>query len=80
MPNRKTDKQGFATQDPDVERDIASRGGPALGPGIADNRHEVAGSYDSDLQTQIAAKGRKKKKQDNKEEGENHPGHPNNQH
>jgi len=72
MPNRKTDKQGFATQDPDVEKDIASRGGPALGAGIADNHHEISRPYDEDLQTQIAAKGGKKKKK--------HPDNQNNQH
>ena len=61
MPNRKTDKLGFATQDPDVEKDLGSRGGPALGAGIADNHHAISRPYDEDLQTQIAAKGRKKK-------------------
>jgi hypothetical protein len=71
MPNRKTDRQGFATQDPDVEKDIASRGGPALGAGIADNHHEISRPHE-DLQTQIAAKGHKKKK--------NHPDNQNNQH
>jgi hypothetical protein len=76
MPNRKTDKLGFATQDPDVERDIASRGGPALGAGIADNHHDISRPYDEDLQTQIAAKGRKKKKNNS----ENNSGKHNNQH
>ncbi|MBS1563461.1 MAG: hypothetical protein JST39_03690 [Bacteroidetes bacterium] len=63
MPNRKTDKLGFATQDPGVERDLGDRGGPALGAGIADNHHTTSRPYDEDLQTQIAAKGRKKKPQ-----------------
>ena len=75
MPNRKTDKLGFATQDPDVERDIASRGGPSLGPGIADDHHEASRPYDDDLQTQIAAKGGKKKgraKKDNHQQNDQH--------
>jgi hypothetical protein len=76
MPNRKTDKLGFATQDADVERDLGGRGGPALGAGIADNHHEISRPYDEDLQTQIAAKGKKKKKNT----PGNNPGNENNQH
>lgn len=72
MPNKKTDKLGFATQDPDVERDMGSRGGPALGAGIADNHHDISRPYDEDLQTQIAAKGGKKKNR------KNHPNEHNN--
>lgn len=79
MPNRQTDSQGFSTQDPDVERDIASRGGPALGPGVADNHHETIRPYDADLQTQIVAKGKKKKGNDNKNNPGDTAGHQNNQ-
>jgi len=77
MPNRKTDRLGFATQDPDIERDMASRGGPALGTGNADNHHEISRPYDADLQTQIAAKGRKKKGNNNKNNPGGNAGHQN---
>lgn len=61
MPNEKTDKGGFSTTNADQERDIAAKGGGAsLGTGIPDSKHAIVGSYDADLQTQIAAKGKKK--------------------
>jgi len=66
MPNRKTDQQGFSTQDPDVERDIAGKGGPALGTGIPDSDRDIPTPYGDDLQTQIVAKGNKKKKDGDK--------------
>ena len=59
MPNRKTDSRGFATENADSERDNAAKGGPAIGTGIADGHHAVSSPYNEDLQTQIAAKGRK---------------------
>ena len=62
MPNRKTDSKGFATENADKERDNAAKGGPAIGAGIADDHHGISRPYDEDLQTQIAAKGRKHKK------------------
>ena len=61
MPNRKTDSRGFATENADSERDNGAKGGPAIGTGIPDDRHAVSSPYNEDLQTQIAAKGRKKK-------------------
>lgn len=60
MPNEKTDSQGFSTSNADVERDNAAKGGPATGTGIPDSKHGIAAPYDADLQTQIAAKGKKK--------------------
>ena len=61
MPNNKTDSRGFSTESPDVERDNAAKGGPGVGVGIADDKHGIAHPYSADLQTQIAAKSRKKK-------------------
>ncbi|MBV9986100.1 MAG: hypothetical protein JO301_00355 [Chitinophagaceae bacterium] len=60
MPNKKTDSRGFATNNQDIERDIAGKGGPALGTGNPDDAHGVSHPYDEDLQTQIASKSRKK--------------------
>ena len=60
MPNKKTDSKGAATQNADQERDIAGKGGPAIGAGIPNAKHAIAHPYDEDLQTQIAAKGKKK--------------------
>jgi hypothetical protein len=62
MPNEKTDRKGFATVDPDQESDLAAKGGPMTGPGNPDDRHHVPKPYDEDLQTQIAAKSKKKEK------------------
>ena len=61
MPNDKTDSQGFSTSNSDNERDIAGKGGPSIGSGRADDKHGISKPYDEDLQTQIAAKGGKKK-------------------
>lgn len=68
MPNQKTDKQGFSTLNQDQERDNAAKGGPMAGPGNADNQHGSHKPYDEDLQTQIAAKGGKKRTEEAKEE------------
>jgi hypothetical protein len=62
MPNPKVDEKGFSTSDADVERDIAGKGGPAIGAGNPDAKHAESRPYDEDLQTQIAAKGTKGKK------------------
>ncbi len=68
MPNTKTDSKGFSTENADNERDNGAKGGPAIGAGIADGRHRVSSPYNEDLQTQIAAKSRKHKKEDNNKE------------
>jgi hypothetical protein len=60
MPNNETDSSGFNTTNADQERDLAAKGGPTTGPGIPDDKHGIAAPYDSDLQTQIAAKSKKK--------------------
>lgn len=61
MPNNKTDNRGFVTETPDVERDNAAKGGPGVGVGIPDDKHGISHPYNADLQTQIAAKSKKKK-------------------
>lgn len=63
MPNSKTDNKGFSTTNADQQRDIAGKGGPALGEGTPDNRHATSKPYNEDLQTQIAAKSHHKKQQ-----------------
>jgi len=60
MPSKKTDAKGFATESADVQEDIGAKGGPAVGLGNPDAKHAISHPYDADLQTQIAAKSRKK--------------------
>jgi len=62
MANSKTDSQGFGSQNPDTERDMAAKGGPTTSLGRPDNKHGISKPYDEDLQTQIAAKSGKKSK------------------
>ncbi len=61
MPNNKTDNSGFSTENSDIERDEAAKGGPGVGLGIPDSKHGISHPYNADLQTQIAAKSHKKK-------------------
>ena len=72
MPNEKTDKQGYAAPNADEERDLGSKGGPALGLGDPADKHRVTSPYSEDLQTQIAVKSSKKNNndKDQKEEGQ----------
>jgi hypothetical protein len=70
MPNPKVDKQGFSTSNADEERDIAGKGGPAIGEGIPDDKHGISHPYDEDLQTQLAAKSTGKKNKTRKKEDE----------
>jgi hypothetical protein len=60
MPSKKTDSKGFSTENSDMQEDIGAKGGPAVGIGSPDAKHGISHPYDSDLQTQIAAKSRKK--------------------
>jgi len=78
MPNRKTDQMGYTTQDPEVERDIAGKGGPAIGTGIPDSDRDIPAPYGDDLQTQIAAKGKKKKENGDKNDPDGNADHQNN--
>lgn len=68
MPNEKTDRQGFSTENADQARDRAAKGGPATGLGNPDSSRGVSKPYDSDLQAQIAAKGGNKKKNADRED------------
>jgi hypothetical protein len=63
MPNTKTDRQGFATENADVARDLSSKGDPVTGLGNPSGKHGISSPYNEDLQTQITAKGSKKKAQ-----------------
>lgn len=71
MPNEKTDSKGFASSQADQEKDMAAKGGPSTSLGKADDKHRVVAPYDEDLQTQIAAKGNKHKKNKNENKKEN---------
>ena len=63
MPNEKTDRKGFASNEPDKERDMAAKGGPSTSMGNPDDRHGISSPLNEDLQTQIAVKGKGNKKQ-----------------
>jgi len=61
IPNPKTDKLGYATSNPDEERDMGAKGGPTISLGQPDDRHTAAKPYEEDTQTQLAAKSTEKK-------------------
>jgi hypothetical protein len=61
MPNPKTDNTGFTTSNADEERDMGAKGGPTTSLGRPDDKHGISAPYNSDLQAQIAAKGKKEK-------------------
>ena len=61
MPNEKTDRKGFASNEPDKERDMRAKGGPTTSLGKTKDKHRVTSPYSEDLQTQIAAKSKPKK-------------------
>lgn len=67
MPNTKTDSKGFTTENPDVERDLASKGDPVTGLGKPTNKYGISSPYSDDLQTQITAKASAKKVKAEKE-------------
>lgn len=62
MERRGTDNNGNGSISNAQKGDLASKGGPAAGLGNADNDHRISKPLNSDLQTQIAVKGSKKKK------------------
>ena len=68
MPNPGTDNNNTGPQGNDQQRDLGAKGGPASGLGNPDGKHAVSRPYDEDLQTQIAAKSKSKKK---KQQGKN---------
>jgi hypothetical protein len=71
MPNEKTDRQGFSTENADQARDTAAKGGPSVGLGNPDSKHGISAPYDEDLQAQIAAKGGHKKKDADRDDDKN---------
>lgn len=66
MPNPNTDSKGYSTENLDENRDAAAKGGPTTTPGQSENKHAVPHPYTEDLQTQITAKGGKKKEEEDK--------------
>ena len=64
MPDKKTENNNYGRQSNESERDLAAKGGPATGLGNPDGKHNISRPYDSDLQTQIAAKGKDKKQKE----------------
>jgi hypothetical protein len=62
METNKTDQQGYSTVNPNEERDMGAKGGPTTTLGIPDNAHGISHPYDSDIQTQLAAKSTENKK------------------
>jgi hypothetical protein len=56
-----TSNKDDITQHDDKERDRGAKGGPSTGLGIPDNKHGISHPYNEDLQTQIAAKSKGKK-------------------
>jgi hypothetical protein len=62
MERRGTDNNGIGSTSNAQKSDLSSKGGPAAGLGKADNDPRISKPYSDDLQTQIAAKGGKKKK------------------
>ncbi len=64
MADNKTDNNNYGRQSNESERDLAAKGGPATGLGNPDGKHNIQAPYDSDLQTQITAKGKDKKKRE----------------
>ena len=67
MPNTKTDNNNNGTQGNDQQRDLGAKGGPASGLGSPDAKHHISKPYDEDIQTQLAAKNKsRKKKQESK--------------
>jgi len=62
MADKKIDNNNYGRQSNESERDLAAKGGPVTGLGNPDAKHRISAPYDADLQTQIAAKGKNKKK------------------
>jgi hypothetical protein len=62
MKRRISENEGNGFVSRERDGDLAAKGGPATGLGRADNDHPISKPYNEDLQTQIAAKSKKKKK------------------
>lgn len=63
MANDKKDQGAYSTVNPDEERDMGAKGGPSTTLGIPDDAHGISHPYDSDTQTQLAAKSTENKKE-----------------
>lgn len=61
MERRGTDNNGNGSVSSAQQGDLSAKGGPAAGLGQADNNHRIS-KPGADLQTQIASKSKKKKK------------------
>ena len=55
MPNEKTDSLGFSTENPDMQRDMAAKGGPTTTLGKANDKHVAPTPATSDTQTEITS-------------------------
>lgn len=73
MPNEKTDKQGFNTNENDRERTLASQDGPVTGLGNPHNRS--ASTPAGDATTSLAALSTDKKNKTPEEENKEQPSH-----
>jgi len=62
------DSNEYGSQSGDMERDMSAKSGPTTSTGIPNDKHGVSKPYGEDMQTQIAAKSKKK----NKDKNENH--------
>jgi hypothetical protein len=65
MSNPKTDNNNYGQQSDDQERDLGAKGGPTSGLGSPDDKHGISHPYNEDIQTQLAAKSKDKKKKGN---------------
>jgi hypothetical protein len=61
MERRGRDNNGIGSASNAQKGDLAAKGGPGAGLGNADDNHRISKPA-ADLQTQIAAKGKKNKK------------------
>ena len=73
--DRKSDPGRIKTESADVQRDLAAKGGPAVGLGDAQNR-KVSYPVDADLQTQSASQEKQDstKPASNRDSGDNSTG------
>ena len=62
MSNPKTDNNNYGQRGNDQERDLGAKGGPTSGLGNPDAKHSISRPYDEDIQTQLAAKNKNKRK------------------
>ena len=66
--DRRSDPGRIKNETTDLQRDLAAKGGPAVGIGDAQNR-QVSSPADEDLQTQAAAKSTNNQREDVPGEG-----------